>query len=736
MGIGTRLSAYIEDVRGARLRIAMTWLEHLQTGEKLTPRTVETNLSRLLNEASPEHRRGLRFFFGHAKRAAALLDALGVGADERPSLLDEASASLEGAIPEVVVDLASFADVDFPSVLCWLETTVLPPTGRIIALVTATQEGALPRRLNDGVEAVVLQGTHGHALAALAGTSRLVISPIRSLPARRWVAVAVDHDGEFRMEPADWVRRWQEDGPLEDEPSPPAESPSDEPSKEVEALRAALASDPIATRRWLDELSGAIESDHERPDRLKVAQALGVMAHATLADRVEDHLGLTAQKVDAEEVERRVREASFMFTGPLLLRCGADLHVIHTDDCPAELVDSRLVWHRALPAPNPIEELSVELAQWSSDDWLDDPALSGLLSRLCPNEGEQAAYRYALLTLAWVNALPTPATTRPLEDWRPAVESLLGGAFAPADLVVFPGKEESPGYRSERNEVPSAVRGPRWPWRLSRAHGLRVGEALPGPSPTVDLLFPKVLNDALRSGGLERFRALQDSRRIPPERSQEEMRLLVPEFARSRRLPESGIDDSVDEDRDVETLDVPPNELRAWDRRRKRHDPPPLWEVLSFWRRRRSSYVRKLRVPLTGTLFRIPPVLEQAWLAADRWVAQLVPVLQRGLSQAVVVGAGEVLIPAGMVAARLVVRSHTPRLAPVAPWIALGFDQGLHDQESLEKPVFAGISRNGQPFVVHLPRSVHLGGAGVRVDVTFVEAPLLCGDALGGVLAG
>lgn len=455
MTLGGKLNTYIEQIGEKQAALAMAWLERWKVREPGKKGWSDTTVISQLNRLLKDQEQGLRFFFQDRSRGMLLFEVLRIPDEAHAELFALADQSLrtEGAPAQIIIDATGFScsmtHVD--ALFAELKRLIIMEGPYPVALVLLeSQYDRLPRSFDSLLNKEKLRlvqvktPEQGREQAReLAEEQGLVLSANRFPEFERWLAA--DFGGAtLRTEPPDGLELFRRQGRL----------PSLDPvtydlgdlvlSAQVWSGELGSACDIHRLMRALRSETSSVGLNENAVTRQSKALALGISATSTARERMDaaiQELGcalpISIKKSSAAELKERLSQAQRRRIEPLALCVGDTVHLLNVSDA-ARFADGRPWVHvyDIQPKPTPLSLLLEGVADWSEFDFLLDPFLDGLISRLDPEREQHDAFLHARAGLLLNQALE-PKPVKLVSDWKPIMTRLLEGE-PPAALLRIP----------------------------------------------------------------------------------------------------------------------------------------------------------------------------------------------------------------------------------------------------------------------------------------------------------
>jgi hypothetical protein len=431
MSLGATLKKVFQAKGAKQGAVAQQWVEAWAASGKECPKvtTVESHIARCTNDGET----GIRFFFTDSAKAEVLFAVLNLDEPERVELRKLADAQLRKKDPalRVVLDAASIPGMGEGSspVYQWVEGLLREERLGLTALVvTEHQFRRLPRSYDDLADKIQVHrrpdGEAGHAVVKeLAGLSALVISGEPLAPYERWLAAVALQGGQLTFEPVDGLDRFLRDGSLGALPT--VEHHLGDLGFKEEA--ASLPSSPLEVRKLMDTLSRP-PSTKPQPagQRLFLGRKLGIPIAATPAELVEHAIpGLLAEypPITALEAEFSAMLERQKLRPPKVTTAwiGDQLHVVNPPDAVVKAAAGAhlpINFHPAVGSPTALTSFQDAIANWTTADLMEDPALIQLCMRLAHDATPQRKLEFLHARIALLQGpplpLPGPAAADPL----------------------------------------------------------------------------------------------------------------------------------------------------------------------------------------------------------------------------------------------------------------------------------------------------------------------------------
>lgn len=453
MTLGTLLREMLKDRKQGE--VAAEWQRRWteRGGKELSFDHVESSLSRCVNERLE----GVRFFFGDRGRGALLLDVLGATPEQREATFASADSAMSASgerPPQIVVDLTTWVgDRDAVERLAVaIEESVLSraPDMTVAVVLTDAQFRWLPRTFDErrglAVERVAAAEHARPKVLEIARDAALVISSWRSDPFERWAALEFV-GGRVQLGPPDALEVFGRDGRL---PSLPRVL------RDVATLagvtpdaqgKAAPGGGP-ALRDLVVALSAPDEAGKIGPPgaRLRLAQAVGVVATATPREVLDDELGRVRAKLGipcddstrAEEgLQNMLERATRRTVGPAAFLFNDEIHVVappgalrgRTSELP------HVHWHEVEQRVPALQRLQSIIARLTIDDLIADPHLEQAIAAVDKDDLDHVPLAHAAAWLLRAEEVAS-APVIPEAEWRGALAALTSCAAPPASLLA------------------------------------------------------------------------------------------------------------------------------------------------------------------------------------------------------------------------------------------------------------------------------------------------------------
>ncbi|EPX60716.1 hypothetical protein D187_001365 [Cystobacter fuscus DSM 2262] len=452
------MGGYVEQLGLKQTAVAARWLERWKeqgnNGPTWSDTTIDSHLSRALNDSQ----QGIRFFFQDRSRGALLLEVLQAPPGDHEEVFKLADSALrqEGAPARVVIDATGWAasvrnaDTLFAELKRLLVTEGPHP---IDLILLEEQYDRLPRSFDSFEKEKKLRlvqvktPEQGWEAAQARAEEQGVLLSARRFPVfERWLAA--DFDGQaLRIEPKQGLEQLRTRGAL------PSLEPVTHDLTEVvptgeehgSGLKTYSACEQHRWMRVLRSEEASARSGADARTRQGLARYLDITATSTEQERLDAKVralqqelpgSVKIQAVSAEELKSQQDRAHRRQLAPTVLQVGSVVHLLNVPD-GARLAQSR-PWvsvHDIVPDPTALSLLLAEVDRWSEFDFLRDPYLDHLISRLDPEEKQRTAFLHARAGLLLTPALK-PQTVAPEAHWRPLLEELLSGDPPAAQLRV------------------------------------------------------------------------------------------------------------------------------------------------------------------------------------------------------------------------------------------------------------------------------------------------------------
>ncbi len=455
MTLGERLKGFVEGKK--REAIAADWHARWEKAgsNRVAKTTAVSQLSRCLNDK----REGVEFFFGDAKRAQHLFDALEVPGAGRDELLAMAAEALRAdpMRPRIVLYAAEWSmprshrpfEDDAASIAREADEEMFKEIKRVFLadasllpmaiVLTEDQYERVPRSfddLGDQLQLVAVSRSDAwNEVERLAQAASIVVSNRPLADWRRWLFAHRRHR-EFEFVPTDGLDRLRRGQPLfpdsvghdlaeivanEVQPAVPADDPVVQ-----HRFRAGLGTED-GVAKLQAEFYGHTQWGPER--RLAWARALGAPATSTKDERehwqrsfvrftVERHGGTWELGDRPNRLSSRLLAAYHRPTANVGIAVAEEFHVLNPTPPLADALRGRTdVKVHVIPARAPaMSRLLSALAEQTVDERSADPFLEKTINNLSSANLERAIYRHAAANLIVSGALPK-ATTKFVPEW-------------------------------------------------------------------------------------------------------------------------------------------------------------------------------------------------------------------------------------------------------------------------------------------------------------------------------
>lgn len=479
MTLGESIQSLIEQQAKTQDALAMEWLElwNRDASRALAHTTVPSRLSELLADKD----KGVRFFFKSERRAALLRQVLHAGPQDWAAITDQAQRVLAGEAPDVrvVVDITAWSASNgtLPAVFDWVKELLREADRWPARLVLRDdQYDQAPRSLDDLNRLFDYERAQDDAetvasIRQWVEDGAVYVGPRPLAPLSRWIDAATDGK-RVVVSPADWKERLERDGCVYTHPDaeellfePPSDMPAvtapdavpSTPSTPTEAIlrasrRSRMAragqriphtSDQRTVRQTIEQLADPEQADQlGKPEaRLALARKLGVRAVRSTqeieqerAKQREAELRSLTRELDptdatTETLEFYLQAVAATGEPAPALRCGDQIHLINPDG-PTPTSDAVTI-HRVDASTTAFGRLRKAVAQWTTDDWMDDHRLDGLVAAELRRGTDPFEILHARLTLLNDDRLPARSPTWE-PDWREALPRFLAQPAPPA----------------------------------------------------------------------------------------------------------------------------------------------------------------------------------------------------------------------------------------------------------------------------------------------------------------